>query len=64
MNYLKKLKLVKEVSAIEEKEINNDLSLRIAEIKNDIKHYKIDTFMLNNRILQFESLKDNISLRI
>ena len=35
----------------------NDLSLRIAEIKNDIRHYKNDTTMLKNRILEFESLK-------
>ena len=42
----------------------NDLCMRIGEIKNDIRHYKNDTIMLNNRILQFESSKDNILLRI
>ena len=42
----------------------NDLSLVISEIKNAISHYKNDTIMLNNRILEFESLKDNILLRI
>ena len=42
----------------------NDLSLRISELKNDISHYKKDINMLNNRILEFESLKDNILLRI
>ena len=42
----------------------NDLSLRIAEIKNDIAHYKNDINVLNNRLLEFESLKDNILLRI
>ena len=42
----------------------NDLSLAISEIKNDIGHYKNDTIILNNRILEFESLKDNILLRI
>ena len=42
----------------------NDLSLRITEIKNDIRHYKNDTIMLNNRILEFESLKDKILLRV
>ena len=42
----------------------NDLSLRISELKNDVRHYKNDTIMLNNRILEFESLKDNILLRI
>ena len=41
-----------------------DLSLRISEIRNDIGHYKNDTIMLNNRIVEFESLKDNIILRI
>ena len=43
---------------------HNDLSLAISEIKNDISHYKNDTIMLNNRILEFESLKSNILLRI
>ena len=38
--------------------------LRITEIKNDIRHYKNDTIMLNNRILEFESLRDIILLRI
>ena len=42
----------------------NDLSLRITEIKNDIRHYKNDTIMLKNRILEFESLKDIILLRV
>ena len=42
----------------------NDLSLAISVIKNDISHYKNDIIMLNNRILEFESLKDNILLRI
>ena len=41
----------------------NDLSLRMSEIRNNISHYKNDTIMLKNRILQFESLKDNILLR-
>ena len=44
--------------------IYNDLSLAISEIKNDISHYKNDTIMLNIRILEFESIKDNILLRI
>ena len=42
----------------------NDLSLRISELKNGIRHYKDDSIMLRNRILEFESLKDNIILRI
>ena len=42
----------------------NDLFLAISEIKNDIKHYKNDTIMLNNRLLEFGSLRDNIILRI
>ena len=37
--------------------------MAIPEIKNDISHYKNDTIMLNNRILEFESLKDNLFLR-
>ena len=42
----------------------NDLSLAISEIKNSINHYKNDTIILNDRILEFESIKDNILLRI
>ena len=42
----------------------NDLSLAISEIRNDIGHYKNDTIILNDRILEFESIKDNILLRI
>ena len=34
--------------------------MRKTEIKNDIKHYKNDTIMLNNRRLEIERLKDNI----
>ena len=33
-------------------------------MKNDIRHYKNDTNMINNRILEFESLKDKILLRV
>ena len=36
----------------------------ISEIKNDIGHYKNDGITLNNRILEFGSLRDNILLRI
>ena len=42
----------------------NDLSLAISEIRNNIGHYENDTIILNNRILEFESIKDNILLRI
>ena len=42
----------------------NDLSLRIAEIKNYIGYYKNDIIILNSRILEFKTLKDNILLRI
>ena len=42
----------------------HDLSLRISELKNSINHYKNDTIMLKNRILEFENLKNNILLRI
>ena len=42
----------------------NDLSLRISELKNDISHYKDDRIMLKNIILEFESLKKSIFIRI
>ena len=42
----------------------NDLSLVISELRNDISHYENDTIILNNRILEYESIKDNILLRI
>ena len=42
----------------------NDLSLRITEIKNDIKYYKNDIFILKDRLVEFENLKDIILLRI
>ena len=35
----------------------NDLSLRISDIRNDISHYKNDTIILKDRILEFENLK-------
>ena len=38
--------------------------MAISEIRNDIGHYKNDTIILNIRILEFESIKDNILLRI
>ena len=63
---LKKIKTIKRGIRNRKKRNKNynDLSLVISEIKNDIKHYKNDTIMLNNRILEFGSLKDNILLRI
>ena len=42
----------------------NDLSLVISEIKNDIRHYKDDAIMLQDRIVEFESLKNNILIKI
>ena len=36
----------------------------MSEIKNDIRHYKNDTIILNSRILELKNLKDNILLRI
>ena len=42
----------------------DDLSLRISELKNDISHYKNDTIMLKERLIEFENLKNNILLRI
>ena len=38
--------------------------MRISELKNDISHYKDDRIMLKNRILEFESLKNNTLLGI
>ena len=42
----------------------DELSLRILELKNDISHYKNDIIMLKDRILEYESLKNNILIRI
>ena len=42
----------------------NDLSLRIVKLKNDISHYKNDTIMLKDRILEFENLNNKLLLRI
>ena len=43
---------------------DNDLSLRVLELRIDIGHYKKDTIMLKNRLIEFENLKDSILLRI
>ena len=63
---LKKIKTIKRGIRNRKKRNKNynDLSLVISEIKNDIGHHKNDTIMLNNRILEFGSLRDNILLRI
>ena len=63
---LKRIKTIKKAIYNREKRNKNynDLSLAISEIKNDISHYKKDAILLNNRILEFESLKHNILLRI
>ena len=42
----------------------DDLSLRVFEVKIDISHYKNDTIMLKDRLIEFEYLKNNILLRI
>ena len=42
----------------------DDLSLRVFELKNDISHYKNDTFILKDRLKEFENLKNNLLLRI
>ena len=39
------------------KKTYNDLSLRIAEVKNYIGYYKSDIIILNRRILEFKNLK-------
>ena len=41
----------------------DDLSLRVLELKNDISHYKNDTIILKDRLIEFENLKNNILLR-
>ena len=38
--------------------------MRVFELKNDISHYKNDTIMLKDRLIDFENLKNKISLRI
>ena len=63
---LKRIKTIKKAIYNRKKRSKNynDLPLAISEIKNDISHYKNDANMLNNRILEFESLKHNILLRM
>ena len=38
--------------------------MRVFELKNDISHYKNDTFILKDRLKEFENLKNNLLLRI
>ena len=42
----------------------DDLSLRVLELKIDISHYKNDTSILKNRLIEFENLKNILLLRI
>ena len=42
----------------------DDLFLRVFELKNDISHYENETIMLKDRLIEFESLKINLLLRI
>ena len=35
----------------------DELSLRVFELKNDIIHYKNDTIMLKDKLIEFENLK-------
>ena len=42
----------------------DDLCLRVFELKNDFSHYKNNTIMLKDRLIEFEILKNNILLRI
>ena len=66
------IKLYKEIKTIKRAIRNrknknkkyNDLSLRVLEIRNKISHYKNDTIILKDRILDFENLKNIILLRI
>ena len=63
---LKRIKIIKKgiYNKKKRKKNYNDLSSAISEIKNDIGHYKNDTIMLQDRLIEFESLKNNILLRI
>ena len=38
--------------------------MRVIELKNDISHYKNDTIMLKDRLMEFENLKNNLLLGI
>ena len=64
--FLKRIKTIKKgiYNSKKRNKNYNDLSLVISEIKNDIRHYKNDTIMLQDRLIEFESLKNNILLRI
>ena len=72
LNKDKIIKLYKEIKTIKRAIRNrknknknyNDLSLRVLEIRNEISHYKNDTIILKDRILDFENLKNIILLRI
>ena len=46
------------------KKIYDDLSLRVFEFRNDIIHYKNDTILLKDRLIEFENLKNNLLFRI
>ena len=62
---LKRIKIIKKgIYNRKRRKIYNDLTLVIYDIRNDIEHYKNDTIILNNRILELESIKYNILLRI
>ena len=37
--------------------------MRVFELKNDIRHYKKDTILSKDRLIEFENLKNNIILR-
>ena len=72
LNKDKIIKLYKEIKTIKRAIRNrknknknyNDLYLRVLEIRNEISHYKNDTIILKDRILDFENLKNIILLRI
>ena len=42
----------------------DDLSLRISELKISVIHYENDIIVLKDRIIEFESLKNNILAKI
>ena len=45
-------------------EIYDDLSLRLMESKNFIIHYEEDIFIFKNRIVEFETLRNNKNVKI
>ena len=43
---------------------NEDLLLRISEMKSSVTHYENDIIILGDRIIEFENLRNNINIKI